>query len=66
MKVELMTPYFDADQRLSAVTVEALADLGYRVDATRADPYEVPSEAVSKPAGVPLGRCEVLSAPARP
>ena len=67
MKVELMTPYFDPDEQpLSAVTVEALADLGYRVDATRADPYEVPSEAVSKPAGVPRGRCEVLRAPARP
>ena len=66
MKTELMTPYFDPDERLSAVTVEALADLGYRVDATRADPYEVPSEAASKPAGVPRGRCEVLRAPARP
>ena len=66
MKVELMTPYFDPDERLSAVTVEALGDLGYRVDATRADPYEVPSEALSKFAGVPRGRCEVLRAPARP
>ena len=66
MKTELMTPYFDPDQRLSAVTVEALADLGYLVDPTRADPYEVPSEAASKPAGVPRGRCEVLRAPARP
>ena len=66
MKVELMTPYFDPDERLSAVTVEALGDLVYRVDATRADPYEVPSEALSKFAGVPRGRCEVLRVPARP
>ena len=66
MKTELMVPTFSPDGPLSAVTVEALADLGYRVDASRADPYEVPSEALSKPVGVPRGHCEVLRVPAKP
>ena len=66
MDVELMSPVFDPDERLSAVTVEALADLGYQVDVTRADPHEIAAEAVSKPAGVPLRRCQILRVPPRP
>ena len=41
---ELMTPYLasgDADP-LSAITVQSLADLGYEVDLTLADPYRLP------------------------
>ena len=40
-----MTPFQDigvADP-LSAITIESLADLGYEVDATWAEPYELPS-----------------------
>ena len=40
---ELMTPYLDADaeSKLSALTVAALMDLGYRVDEQRAEPFSV-------------------------
>lgn len=41
---ELMTGYLNADreQPLSRVSVAALADLGYGVDLSAADPYELP------------------------
>ncbi len=41
LREELMTPFFVAGQRqsLSAITVESLADLGYRVDVSRADAF---------------------------
>ena len=45
LALELMTPFQDigvADP-LSAITIESLADLGYEVDATWAEPYELPS-----------------------
>ena len=38
---EIMTSGRDGD-RLSAITVQALADLGYVVDASKADPYTLP------------------------
>jgi hypothetical protein len=38
---ELMTPYFNSGQRnpLSAISIESLADLGYTVDVTKAEPF---------------------------
>ncbi|WP_420441546.1 putative Ig domain-containing protein [Candidatus Palauibacter sp.] len=43
--LELMTPFqnIGVGEPLSAITIESLADLGYEVDATWADPYELPS-----------------------
>ena len=38
---EIMTSGRDGD-RLSAITVQALADMGYVVDASKADPYTLP------------------------
>ena len=49
---------------LSEITLQALADMGYRVDITRADPYAVPREAVSKPVAGGEVWCEVLRMPA--
>lgn len=39
---ELMTGYNDGDERLSRVTIGALADRGYGVDLTAADEYHLP------------------------
>jgi len=41
-----------AGHKLSAITVEALADLGYVVDASKADPYTLPEEWLLPVAGV--------------
>ena len=38
---ELMLPWISADAPLSAITVQALADLGYEVDPDRAEPYSI-------------------------
>jgi hypothetical protein len=38
---ELMTGYVDSDMRLSALTVASLQDIGYGVDYTAADPYDI-------------------------
>ena len=35
-------------RRLSAITVQALADLGYVVDVTQAEPYTLPDAAAAK------------------
>lgn len=41
LRRELMTPFFNSGQTnpLSAITVRSLADLGYQVDVTQADPF---------------------------
>ncbi|UDY36118.1 leishmanolysin-related zinc metalloendopeptidase [Dermatobacter hominis] len=39
---ELMTGYSDGDERMSRVTIGALADRGYGVDLDQADPYQLP------------------------
>lgn len=37
---ELMTPFLNSNtQPLSAITIQSLADVGYRVDVSKADPY---------------------------
>ena len=43
---ELMVPY--GGGALSAITVQALADMGYGVDVTQADPYTLPGAASAK------------------
>ena len=43
-KSELMTPGSREDP-LSAITIQSLADLGYSVDVTQAEPYTLPSAA---------------------
>ena len=47
---ELMTSLFDFDEAapLSAVTIQALADIGYVVDVTQADPYTLPETSGSE------------------
>ena len=53
---ELMTGYADpAPEPLSTLTLGALADYGYGVDFSKADPYVLPNRALRSP-GVPLGR----------
>ena len=51
---ELMTPSLNSGQTnpLSAISTESLADLGYTVDSSGADPY---SKAFTAPARAPLG-----------
>ena len=46
---ELMTGYSDPDERLSRLTVAALADQGYGVDFGAADPYTLPAPASRAP-----------------
>ena len=38
-----MSTFVNGPGWLSAITVQSLADLGYRVDVTQADPYTLPS-----------------------
>ena len=46
---ELMTPYSRAiDSPLSIVTIQSMADLGYVVDTSQADEYELPDNAAKR------------------
>ena len=45
---ELMTPYGGWTRRLSAITVQSLADLGYGVDVSQAEAYTLPGAASAK------------------
>jgi hypothetical protein len=47
---ELMTPFIDAPMPLSAITVGAMADLGYMTNPASADPF-TPSLRANRPAG---------------
>ena len=50
---ELMTILgWDNSDRLSAITLQSLADLGYSVDVTQADPYTLPRAAVKASAKI--------------
>ena len=40
---EVMEPTIEREQALSAITIQSLADLGYVVDVSRADPYKLPA-----------------------
>ena len=48
---ELMSPSRDPriSNPLSAITVQSLADLGYSVDVTQTDAYQLPSQATKRP-----------------
>ncbi len=65
LRGELMAP--KGGGALSAITVQALADLGYEVDASRADPFELPAldVAAAADAGVaePLFAGDVIQGP---
>ena len=39
---------YSSSARLSAITIQAMADLGYTVDATQADAYTLPSSITAK------------------
>ena len=47
-QTELMTRSLNGRGWLSAITVQALADLGYSVDVTQADPYTLPRAAQTR------------------
>lgn len=44
---ELMTPFSSGTMPISRITVGSLADLGYAVDMTRADPYSISASSVT-------------------
>lgn len=46
---ELMEPSIAKEHALSAITVQSIADLGYVVDVSRADPYRLPASANTYP-----------------
>ena len=50
LDTELMTPFLDSDagaNPLSAITIQSLADIGYRVDAGEAEAYQLPDPAAA-------------------
>ena len=47
-QTEFMIPYLNGRGWLSAITVQSLADLGYSVDVTQADPYTLPDAAQTR------------------
>ena len=47
-QTELMVPFLNGQGWLSAITVQSLADLGYGVDVTQADPYTLPGAAQTR------------------
>jgi hypothetical protein len=54
---ELMTGYVDvAAQPLSATTIQSLADLGYSVDVSQADPYTIPEPGMAHMRSVSTAR----------
>lgn len=59
---ELLTGFLSGRERaLSRLTIASFADLGYRVDYTRADPYQLPTDEELSRRGVirALQRCEL-------
>ena len=61
LALELMTPrqHLGVAEPLSAITIQSLADLGYEVDATLAEPYRLPSadmaRAIEAAPSIPYG-----------
>ena len=62
---EIMAPSFSSVDALSAITLQALSDLGYSVDLSEADPYVLSSSTAAKPVADELPFCslEGLSPP---
>ncbi|MYG80732.1 MAG: hypothetical protein F4187_02685, partial [Gemmatimonadetes bacterium] len=48
---EIMTPFVGGGHALSLITIESLADLGYGVDVTQAEPYNLPAARPLGPTG---------------
>ena len=46
LETELMTPGYNPDSSnpLSAITLQSLADMGYTVDLSQAEPYQLPAQ----------------------
>jgi hypothetical protein len=69
---ELMTGFLSgATQPLSRMTIASLADLGYKVDLSAADPFTLPSHLEVRAMGIGadpdlVRRCTMSSKPARP
>ena len=64
---ELMTPTIGGVNLLSAITIQSLADIGYRVDVKRADAYTLPSTSSSSTSargaeGRPIN-CTIITPP---
>ncbi len=47
---EIMTPWIDFEMAISAITIQSIADLGYVVDESRADPYRLPASVSTRQA----------------
>lgn len=61
---ELMTPRYDSgSDALSAITIQSMADIGYKVDASQADAYSLPARSRRALADrrCAAGRCADLS-----
>ena len=59
---EVMLPSaltWDARQPISIITIQALADLGYTVDPTKADPFKITGMSKRAVPGQPVWRCGV-------
>ena len=61
---EIMVPSFSSVDALSAITLQALSDLGYSVDLSEADPYVLPSPTAAKPVADELPFCSLEGQPA--
>ena len=48
-------------QLVTAITLQALADLGHEVDLTKADPYKLPGQAQGDVQGVAVGAEESVT-----
>ena len=65
---ELMTPnwVWPYTKRLSAITIQVLADIGYQVDVSQADAYQLPPLGSAKLAAdpsLPRGNCQIHNGP---
>ena len=58
---EIMEPALEREHALSAITIQSLADLGYVVDVSRADPYRLPASVST--AGSPAGKRQARHRP---
>ena len=53
---EVMEPSMQRENRLSAITLQSIADLGYVVDVSRADPYRLPASVNTAQPGTASGK----------
>ena len=63
MDGEFMTSQFDANQSMSAITIQAMADMGYEVDVNEAESYSVPLVAAKVTAARERPFCQVIRPP---